>query len=728
MAKKLKKKAVKRLKKPKAKFRIVLLKPEEKKTDILKKRVMKRVKKAKKKLKDAGKALKKTAQKEKLKKTVRAGGVKVAAAFLVIGLNWAGLAAVGETFASFNDAEVSGGDSFTAGSLDFSLTGATDFSTILPDTNAIRTIDIAKIGSLDFQYRARAANISGALCSSLEIKDNIGGNYQPLSSFVSTTTLFSLNNAMTFTAHLTSDDAGLMSKTCEFNLIFSGWQGNLAFGAGGFTSEKTISNTINSGSWGGNIADHLVINEVYYDVDSGHGQERYNEWVELYNPTAAAIDLTGWKICDGGECDLIPATSTPYIIQPNGYAVITASSTTWGYWSVPGNAVKIVLDGSYIGSGLNDGGDWVRLINPALQVVDSMSYGTDTTAFARPGVAEGHSLARTPAGKDTDTAGDWEDLSSPNPGTNPHTVLMNEILPNPAGDEFGEDADPMPKGEWVELYNYGEYEINLSQWKIKNQMGRALAITAENTSGASAVIHPGEWLVVYRNGSDKFEMLDNGDTITLADEKDRPVDLYTYTEPAPENKSYARIPDFSGDWVDPIPTPGKANQEEEAIIELFNIAPEVNLNTSEMLLDGVGEDARAPGENNSDNAPSASAVNNGEATKNEGSEALESAENTASDETTEPEAKINELTADKQAESKEPKIETPAMIDSPEAVVIPEEPVMPDIQAVEIINNTENNEATVSALPPPAEQAVSEPATEPTPINILSESAPAETG
>ena len=470
-------------------------------------------------------------------------------------------------------------------------------------------------------------------------------------------------------------------------------------------------------------------------MDAGHGQEGYNEWIELYNPTNNVIDLTGWQIWDNNTHDTIPATTTPYTIQPNGYAVITASSTTWSFWSaIPGNATKIVLN-SDIGNGLGNDGDVLKLRSPdpGGVEIDAMSYGNNINGFdpSCVPVHDGHSFARTPAGKDTGSAADWEDLASPNPGTNPHTVLLNEILPNPAGEEFGEDADPMPKGEWVEIYNYGEYEIDLSDWKIRNQMGRVLAITAGNTSNGSAVIHPGEWLVVYRDGSEDFEMLDGGDTITLADEKDRPVDSYTFAGPAPENKSYARIPDFSGDWVDPIPTPGKTNQEEEKI-KLLDFTPENNVYSAyEVILNKTGEDDR--GDVPADAVDDSTGLPGGEdettdgagislprdESPNQGSDVIVQ-EEAGGSEAADPELEVIESEANNN--------EIPAAVNDSEDSIESEEPAIPDARADEIINNTENNEATVSDLPPPADQAVSEPAVEPAPINIPSESASPETG
>ena len=43
------------------------------------------------------------------------------------------------------------------------------------------------------------------------------------------------------------------------------------------------------------IADHLVVNEVQLDSIDGNGG--YNDdWVEIYNPTASSVSLTGWSL------------------------------------------------------------------------------------------------------------------------------------------------------------------------------------------------------------------------------------------------------------------------------------------------------------------------------------------------------------------------------------------------------------------------------------------------
>ncbi|MFA6097089.1 MAG: lamin tail domain-containing protein [Candidatus Paceibacterota bacterium] len=169
----------------------------------------------------------------------------------------------------------------------------------------------------------------------------------------------------------------------------------------------------------------------------------------------------------------------------------------------------------------------------------------------------------------------------------PGSVVMNEFLPNPDGEEygsdFGKDKDHMPKGEWIELYNTGNSDLDLAGWYFQDADQNTVEITGSNTL-ESTIIPAHGWLVVYMNGA----ILDNrGDeTIIFYNDKNDVIDSYSYSggggcdlEPTPGsingesasddcsvvpgNKSYARIPDGTGSWFDPIPTPGKSNETPE---------------------------------------------------------------------------------------------------------------------------------------------------------------------
>jgi hypothetical protein len=163
-------------------------------------------------------------------------------------------------------------------------------------------------------------------------------------------------------------------------------------------------------------------------------------------------------------------------------------------------------------------------------------------------------------------------------------IVLNEFLPNPEGLEygfdFGTDSGTMPQGEWVELYNNSDSSLDLAGWYIGDEgTVNKVMIESTNTYPAGTTIGAKDWLVVYMNK----EVLDNtGDTVKLFNQSDELVDSHAYTgndycdvEPTPgeenvsdtdgscagvpANKSYARIPDGLGYWVDPIPTPGRMN-------------------------------------------------------------------------------------------------------------------------------------------------------------------------
>ncbi len=105
--------------------------------------------------------------------------------------------------------------------------------------------------------------------------------------------------------------------------------------------------------------DHVVINEVFANPA---GNEAGNEWVEIYNPSPVAVDLTGWTIVDAvGKTQALSGT-------------------------IPGLGLRLF----YIEHSqpvLNNGGDLVLLRDGDGSLVDSLDY------YGIP-FAEGQSIAR----------------------------------------------------------------------------------------------------------------------------------------------------------------------------------------------------------------------------------------------------------------------------------------------------------------------------------------------
>ena len=175
----------------------------------------------------------------------------------------------------------------------------------------------------------------------------------------------------------------------------------------------------------------LLISEVFYDTP---GTDENEEWIEIYNPTASAIDLSVYKIGDeeelgGGEgmYQFPPEASIP----PTDVVVIALKAT--GFYALYGfnpdyevtdtnPSVPDMIKYSTWATGkiaLNNSGDEVLILGGGDVTVDAMSYGDVSTFFDPPcpDVATGHSLERSPANVDTDTAEDWIDQEFPNPGS-----------------------------------------------------------------------------------------------------------------------------------------------------------------------------------------------------------------------------------------------------------------------------------------------------------------------
>lgn len=157
---------------------------------------------------------------------------------------------------------------------------------------------------------------------------------------------------------------------------------------------------------------HVIISEVYANVDASHGNSSSYQWIELYNASPSAIDLTGWAVQDASASVTLPVGST---LQAGQFMLLVRSNNTAQYWTIPSSA-RVVVVSALVGA-LQTSGDVVRLVQNGT-VVDATSWGTNASAFSSPPAAapSGYSIARSSLATDTNTASDWVNLSSPTPG------------------------------------------------------------------------------------------------------------------------------------------------------------------------------------------------------------------------------------------------------------------------------------------------------------------------
>ncbi|MFT3693152.1 MAG: lamin tail domain-containing protein [Kofleriaceae bacterium] len=192
---------------------------------------------------------------------------------------------------------------------------------------------------------------------------------------------------------------------------------------GGSNAAATV--TVSTG------ANHLVINEVDYDQTVNPDSQEY---VEIYNPSAATVNLTGKTLflVNGANSEVYATIDlgSAGSLAPLSYLVIAGAGVT-----VPMTAKKI--DPGWTTDKIQNGApDGMALVDTTtMTVIDALSYEGSITAAQITGfgattvnLVEGTAttavdsgagaLCRNPNGQDTDNAAaDWQLCATLTPGT-----------------------------------------------------------------------------------------------------------------------------------------------------------------------------------------------------------------------------------------------------------------------------------------------------------------------
>ncbi|MDZ7315437.1 MAG: lamin tail domain-containing protein [candidate division KSB1 bacterium] len=111
----------------------------------------------------------------------------------------------------------------------------------------------------------------------------------------------------------------------------------------------------------------VVLSEIMFNPE---GNERTDEFIELYNCGDQAVDLSGWSISDGSKANRILAHQSGTILQPKKFALLLAPkyfTDSRAYDAlIPGDALLLTIDASQFGAyGLNNTkGERVSLQSP----------------------------------------------------------------------------------------------------------------------------------------------------------------------------------------------------------------------------------------------------------------------------------------------------------------------------------------------------------------------------
>ena len=192
----------------------------------------------------------------------------------------------------------------------------------------------------------------------------------------------------------------------------SGGSGDGAGSPGGISSPGSTG-TGGTGSGTSSGLSHVLISEVYEKPDASHGGKSENGWIEIYNPTSIAADLSGWRLESSTTAATIAAKT---LLDPGQFMIFAGTSAVKDLWNLPSSARVIVLPAFFKGS--DTFGDHIIIRDSANTKLDSVSWGSDVTAFspASPQWSIGNSLLRKSLSLDSDSSSDWTTAPSPTPG------------------------------------------------------------------------------------------------------------------------------------------------------------------------------------------------------------------------------------------------------------------------------------------------------------------------
>lgn len=162
----------------------------------------------------------------------------------------------------------------------------------------------------------------------------------------------------------------------------------------------------------------VVINEIMASNTTTQADNfgEFDDWIELFNNTASAVDLSGYYLSDNLlNLDKweIPAGT---ILQPNGFMIFWADEDSSQGW----NHCNFKLSGL---------GESVYLVNTNLSIVDSVNFGAQTTdlGFARNPNGTGNFVIQNPTFNTFNSATGIEDENG---------VSGFVFYPNPAKEQL----------------------------------------------------------------------------------------------------------------------------------------------------------------------------------------------------------------------------------------------------------------------------------------------------
>ncbi|MBI4085143.1 MAG: lamin tail domain-containing protein [Candidatus Liptonbacteria bacterium] len=339
----------------------------------------------------------------------------------------------------------------------------------------------------------------------------------------------------------------------------------------------------------GNSSRKVILNEInWVGSDTSAG----DEWIELKNNSGSEIDLAGWQILSGdGDMKIILedgnkiSPGTFYLLErtdDDSAPGIAADATYSGALSNSGEFLKIFDTDCNISDELDASKGWQAGNSSERKTMEISSLDLSWHTSASPGgtpkkensmafVTKNFERDSQSTGSQTNSNNDSSSQNEPygsqtqnqtstSSTQSPAKILISEIFYNPAGSDAGK--------EFIELFNAGSQNVDLSGWSLKNGTN-SLALIGSKSEDKKAVV-PGGYFLIGLNGYNSAPSADvirstplpnTTATINLYDSSVSLIESVSYNNSVAEGESYERVSWDSGEFkTEPNPNPQNSGQ------------------------------------------------------------------------------------------------------------------------------------------------------------------------
>lgn len=273
----------------------------------------------------------------------------------------------------------------------------------------------------------------------------------------------------------------------------------------------------------------VVINEFAADnteiLDPAGEAE---DWIEIFNNTDEAIPLGGMHLTDDYSNPVKWQFPAGTEISPHGFLIVWADD-------------DVGQEGLHANFKLSAGGERIMFSNAESAVLDSVSFGVQTTNLT---------MARIPNG----TGPFFQGTPTFNA---PNELVAGDVVINEFAADNTQIVDPAGEAEdWIEMYNNTGRDISLAGMYLSDDPGAPMKWQFPE----GTIIPPLGYLIIWADddaGQDglhaSFKLSAGGENVVFSDTQALLLDMVSFGAQLP-NLTMARIPNGTGDFFQGRPT------------------------------------------------------------------------------------------------------------------------------------------------------------------------------